>query len=136
MFENVRLDMLTNAQIRAIGLLFESSEDEVARRLKVRRETLEEWKQDPEFIRAIGERLKGNRQAAVRILSRLYLDACRELEKLVQSDDDKNKPKILIEVLKASGLFKELGLDEGDFVGNLLGRLADESEEAESGEEA
>ncbi len=127
--------MLTNTQTKAVGMLFEFTDREVARRLRIKPETLRAWKRNPEFAQAVADRLKENRLTAVRILSRLYVEACRELEALIKSGDDKNKPKIIIEVLvKTSGLFKELGLEEGDYVGNLLERLADEPEDIESGE--
>ena len=127
--------MLTETQTKAVEMLFELTDDEVARRLKIRQKTLEAWKQNPEFVQALRRRLIENRRAAARILSRLYVEASRELEALIHSDDDKNKPKAIIELLKVSGLFKELGLEEEDDVGGLLERLADEQEEAEPGGE-
>ena len=127
--------MLTETQTKAVEMLFELTDDEVARRLKIRQKTLEAWKRDPEFAQALRRQLIENRRAAARILSRLYVEASRELEALIHSDDDKNKPKAIIELLKVSGLFKELGLEEEDDVGGLLERLADEQEEAESGGE-
>jgi len=127
--------MLTETQTKAVEMLFELTDDEVARRLKIRQKTLEAWKRDPEFAQALRRQLIENRRAAARILSRLYVEASRELEALIHSDDDKNKPKAIIELLKVSGLFKELGLEEEDDVGGLLERLADEQEEAEPGGE-
>jgi len=127
--------MLTEAQTKAVDMLFQLTDEEAARKLKVRRATLEAWKQDPEFDHAIRDHMKESRRTAIRILSGLYVEACRELEAIIRSDDHKDKPRVIIEVLKASGLFKELGLEDGDYVGNLLERLADEPEETESGEE-
>lgn len=127
--------MLTKTQMKAVGMLFELTDEEIIRKLKIKREKLDSWKRDPEFAEALRNRLKENRRTAGRILSRLYVEASRELEALILSDDEKNKPKAIIEVLKVSGLFKELGLEEGDSVENLLERLADESDETESGEE-
>ena len=127
--------MLTEAQTKAVAMLFEFSDKEIARKLKIKQEILDDWKRDPEFAQALRDRLKENRRTAARILSRLYVEASRELEALIRSNDDKNKPKAIIEILKVSGLFKELGLEEGDYVGNLLEKLADESEETEPGEE-
>ena len=126
--------MLSSTQSRAVELLFEFTDAEVAAKLRIKRETLEAWKQNPEFVQAMQERLKGNRQAAVRILSRLYLDACREIDALIRSDDDKSKHKVIVDILKASGLLKELGADEADYVGSLLQRLADEQDEEEESE--
>jgi myo-inositol-1-phosphate synthase len=123
--------MLSSTQSRAVELLFEFTDAEVAAKLRIKRETLEAWKQNPEFVQAVQERLKENRQAAVRILSRVYLNACREIEALVRSDDDKNKHKVIVDILKASGLLKELGAEETDYVDTLLQRLADEHDEEE-----
>lgn len=125
--------MLSKMQKKAVGLLFEKSDAEVAARLKIKQSELDAWKSDPEFVQALCDRLRENRRVASRILSRICVDACRELQALIGSDDDKNKPKAIIEVLKASGLFKDMVGGDGDYVGNLLGRLADE--DAESGEE-
>lgn len=125
--------MLTIRQTRAVKLLFELTDAEAADKLKISRATLDEWKQNPEFVEAVQQRLKENRQAAIRILSRLYLDACRELDALLRSDDDKNKHRVIMELLKASGLLKELGITDGDYVGALIRKLS-ESEEDEDEE--
>ena len=122
-------EMLTIKQKRAVKLLFELTDVEVAEKLKIARETVEEWKRSPEFVEAVQQRLKDNRQAAIRILSRLYLDACRELDAILRSDDDKNKHRVIMELLKASGLLKELGIDEGDYVGTLLRKLSESDDD-------
>lgn len=127
--------MLTDSQNKSVKLLFQLTDAEVARKLKISQKTLETWKSDPEFSQAIKRQLVENRRSAVRMLSRLYTDACKELDTILKSDDHKDKPKVIIEILKASGLFKELGLEDGDYVGNLLEGLADENEETERGEE-
>lgn len=128
--------MLTNTQLKAVKLLFEFSNEKVARRLRIKPETLEEWQRDPEFAQAVRGHLRGNQQAAARILSRLYLEACRELEALIKSGDEKSKYKVIMEViLKTSGLLKELGPEENGYVGNLLDKLADQPEENRNGEE-
>ena len=126
--------MLSSTQSRAVELLFEFTDAEVAAKLRIKRETLEAWKQNPEFVQAVQERLKENRQAAVRILSRVYLDACREIDALIRSDDDKSKHKVIVDILKASGLLKELGAEETDYVDALLQRLADEQDGEEESE--
>jgi len=125
--------MLTIRQTRAVKLLFEFTDAEAADKLHISRATLDEWKQNPEFVEAVQQRLKENRQAAIRILSRLYLDACRELDAILRSDDDKNKHRVIMELLKASGLLKELGITDGDYVGALIRKLS-ESEEDEDEE--
>ena len=128
--------MLTKTQMRAVEMLFASTDEEIAGALRIRRETLEMWKLDPEFSQMVVRRLKENRNAARRILSQICVDSCRELESLIKSDDAKDKPRAIIEVLKASGLFKELSLDDSDDLQELLGRFADDSENTDSDEQA
>ncbi|MHB1457474.1 MAG: hypothetical protein ACYC0V_11235 [Armatimonadota bacterium] len=41
--------MLTKTQMRAVEMLFVSTDEEIASALRIRRETLEMWKLDPEF---------------------------------------------------------------------------------------
>ncbi len=127
--------MLTDIQVKAINMLFEYPEEIVAKRLRIKRETLQSWKSEQEFAGKMKECLRENRMLAVRILSRLYVEAAKELEALIRSEDDKNKPRAIIEVLKASGLFKELEVEESDYIGSLIERIADEQEGAQSGEE-
>jgi hypothetical protein len=126
--------MLGTKQKRAVKLLFEITDAEVAEKLKVSRVTLEEWKQNPEFAEAVQQVMKDNRQSAIRMLSRLYLDACRELDSILRSDDDKNKHRVIMELLKASGLLKEFGIEEGDYVGAVLRRHSEPDEEDEERE--
>jgi hypothetical protein len=126
--------MLTKTQIRAVEMLFVSTDEEITKALRIRQETLEIWKLDPEFSQMVVRRLKENRNAARRILSQICVDSCRELESLIKSDDAKDKPRAIIEVLKASGLFKELSLDDNDDLQDLLGRFADDSENTDSDE--
>ena len=122
--------MLTKDQKLAVHLLFKFSEEEVARQLDISEETLQSWMQNPEFAQALQDRIIENRRSAARILSRLYVESIIELGALIKSDDEKNKPKAIMEVLKLSGLFKEVGFEEGDTVSQLLERLAGEDEEA------
>jgi hypothetical protein len=136
--------MLTNVQQGAVKMLFRLTEDKAARRLRIRQETLREWMKDAEFAQALSARLDENRRAAVRILSEMCVDICMELAELIRSGGDNAKIKIFIDVLKATGLLKEVGLGrmgsseaEGvDYIGKLLERLEDESEDTEPGEAA
>ena len=120
--------MLTSTQIKAVDLLFQVTDKEAARKLKIKKETLEAWMRDPEVAQAIRDEMKSNRQAAVRKLSRLYLDACRELEAALNAEDGKDKAKVAIEILKASGLFKD-EMEDDDPIGDLIERLSEESEQ-------
>lgn len=117
--------MLTSTQIKAVDLLFQVTDEEAARKLKIKQETLEAWKRDPELAQAIRDQLKSNRQAAIRKLSKLYLDACRELQAALNAEDGKDKAKVAIEILKASGLFKD-EIEDDDPIGDLIERLSEE----------
>lgn len=123
--------MLTDRQREALRLMFEFGDDEVARRLDITHETLQAWMRDPEFAQALNNRVMYNRRSATRIISRLYLESALELGALIRSDDDKNKPKAIIEVLKLGGLFKEGEQEEGDPISSLMGRLTEEEEQAD-----
>lgn len=123
--------MLSNNQATAVELLFEHADAEVAAKLKIKRETLESWMQDPEFQQAVQDRLKKNRQATVRLLSRVYLNACREIDALIRSDD-KTKHKVMVDILKASGLLKETPDEEPD---DMISALIRELSEDGGGEE-
>jgi len=118
--------MLTSTQLKAVDLLFQVTDEEAARKLKIKQETLETWKSDPEVARAVREQLKSNRQAVARKLSRLYLDACRELGAALNAEDTKDKAKVAIEILKASGLFKDGPLEDDDPIADLIEKLSEE----------
>lgn len=124
--------MLTDRQKEAARLLFEFGDEEVAHRLGIAQETLQAWMQDPEFAETLHNQIVENRRSAARIISRLYLESARELGALLRSDDDKNKPKAIIEVLKFGGLFKDAEEKEGDPISGLMERLAEEDEQADS----
>lgn len=127
--------MLTHAQIEAVEMLLEFTQSEVADKLNVHRETLRAWMNDPEFANTLADRVRENRRTAVRLLSQVCIEACRELRALILSDDDKNKPKLIIEILKAGGLLQEVGLDDGDPIGTLLARLNEDDENTDGTEE-
>ena len=120
--------MLGIKQKRAVALLFEMTEAEVAKTLRISRATLDAWKAKPEFVEAVQQHLKDNRQASIRMLSRINLDACREAEAMLRSDDDKNKPRLIMDLLKASGLTKEAGFEEADPVGDIMRRFSNEED--------
>lgn len=120
--------MLTKTQMCAIEMLFAATDDEISSSLGVRRETLNAWKERPDFSQMLNKRLSENLTSAKRILSQICVDSCRELESLIRSDDSKDKPRAIIEVLKASGLFKEMHASESDELQGLLERMADDDE--------
>jgi hypothetical protein len=89
---------------KAISLLFQHTDDEVLRKLRVSRDTLDDWKRDPEFAQALCEFVQENRLAAIRFISRRVVEAAQELESMIKSSDEKIRHKVIIDLLKASGL--------------------------------
>ena len=127
--------MLSDRKQRAVDLLFECTEAEVAAKLRISRQMLREWLKELEFQQAIGEEIRSIRQAAVRKLSRLYLDACREINEIIHEKEDKNRHKVIVDILKVSGLLKESTEEDAagglDSIETLVAKLAAEDEEAE-----
>lgn len=123
--------MLTDKQRRAVALLFELRDDEIARRLRIGRETLTSWKRDPEFCQALCDYVRENRRTAVRFLSKRLVEAAHELEAMIKSKDEKVKHKVIIDLLKASGLLAAdpTAEEEGDGVADLLKRIEETSDD-------
>ena len=129
--------MLTEKKRRAVELLFEGTEAEAAVKLRISRQTLEEWMEDREFQQAVSRYARANRRATSRMLSSLYLEACRELNVVIHEREDRNRHRAMVDILKAGGLLKDEPVDEDEepgYVDRLLDRLAEEQEEEETGE--
>lgn len=136
--------MLSERKQRAVALLFEYSEVEVAERLKITQRMLREWMAEMEFQTAIGDEMRSNRQTSVRRLSRLYVDACQELFEIIHEKEDKNRHRVIVDILKVSGLLKDSMLEESgggpDPIQAMLAGLMNDdeekpSEESEDGDE-
>jgi hypothetical protein len=130
-------EMLTEKKRRAVELLFEGTEAEAAVKLRVSRQTLEEWMEEREFQQAVSRYARATRRATSRMLSSLYLEACRELNVVIHERDDRNRHKAMVDILKAGGLLKEGPVDEEeiDTIDEILARYGEESEEEETGED-
>jgi len=127
--------MLDKRKRRAAALLFEHTDDEAARMLKVGRRTLEAWKRDPEFAQALCDFVRENRLAAVRFISMRVVEASRELEAMIRSGDEKVRHKVIIDLLKASGLLAADHAEGGESEGfsAILRRISEVPDE--TGEE-
>ena len=128
--------MLTEKKRRAVELLFEGTEAEAAVKLRISRQTLEEWLEEREFRQAIRRYSAANRRATSRMLSSLYLEACRELNVVIHEREDRNRHRAMVDILKAGGLLKEGPVEEDEepgYVDRLLDRLAEAHEEEEAG---
>lgn len=133
--------MLTDKQIEAVEILFRFTDEEAIRRLGITRAVLDSWRREPEFLQATAERLRENRQAAYRVISALMVEVCMELAALFREGGDPARVKLLVDIVKAAGLFKYAG--EGEAVGGeqhdglqgLLERLGGDYAEPEPEEE-
>ena len=108
MFDNGVGMGLTRKQKLAIESLFHRAEEEVAASVGVRMDTLRRWKSQPEFAAALAARSREIRAAAARILSMSSLTAAEKLKALIDAagrQGEKADPKVLLDTLKASGLF-------------------------------
>ena len=127
--------MLSDKKQKAVDLLFEFTEAEAAAKLRINRTILREWMNELEFQQAIGEEIRANRQASVRKLSRLYLDACKEMNEIIHEKEDKNRHRVIVDILKVSGLLKASTVEDSagglNSVQALVAKLADEDEESE-----
>ena len=129
--------MLSEKKRRAVDLLFEDTEGEVAKKLRVSLETLVHWIEELEFRDAINGQMKGYQRSTTRLLSLLYLECCRELGRIIHDKEDKNRHKVALDLLKAGGILREGPLVEGDDdpIGDLVRRLEEEDEVEEMREE-
>ena len=123
--------MLAEKKRRAVELLFDFTEAEVAKKLRVGREVLEEWFEDVEFRQAINIELRGCRRSAVRVLAKLYLNATMELNEIIHEKEDRGRYRTIVDILKASGLLKGGVMEEEEepsYVDRLLHRLSNDEE--------
>ena len=135
--------MLSEKKRHAVELLFEETEGEVAKKLKVSLETLVHWIEELEFRDAINGQMKGYQRSTTRMLSLLYLECCRELGRIIHDKEDKTRHKVALDLLKAGGILREGPLIEGDDdpVADMLRRMEEEDEvkemrDEEDGEDA
>ena len=104
--------MLSEKKRRAVDLLFEHTEGEVAKKLKVSLETLAQWIEEMEFREALNFQMKGYQRTTSRMLALLYLECCRELRAIIHDKEDKNRHRVAVDLLKAGGVLKEGELSE------------------------
>jgi len=119
--------MLDQKQRKAVSLLFQCTDEEVIRKLKINRETLDEWKRDPQFAQALCDFVRDNRLTAIRFISKRVVEAAQELEAMIKNADEKVRHKVIIDLLKASGLLaaEHVVDDEADGFTAVLNRIAE-----------
>ena len=124
--------MLDQKQRKAVSLLFQCTDEEVIRKLKINRETLDEWKRDPQFAQALCDFVRDNRLTAIRFISKRVVEAAQELEAMIKNADEKVRHKVIIDLLKASGLLAAehtAGDDEADGFTSVLRRISEAPDE-------
>ena len=119
--------MLDQKQSKAVSLLFQCTDEEVIRKLKINRETLDEWKRDPQFAQALCDFVRDNRLTAIRFISKRVVEAAQELEAMIKNADEKVRHKVIIDLLKASGLLaaEHIVDDEADGFTAVLNRISE-----------
>lgn len=117
--------MLTKKQCKAVKLLFQKSEEEVASELGIKVETIEKWKMTRKFRRALVEEGRAIRAAAARITSEASLTAAKNLQRLLSDAKD---GKLALDTLKASGAFTEKEGSGEETLEDVLREVADVDE--------
>lgn len=127
--------MLDQKQRKAVSLLFQCTDEEVIRKLRINREILDEWKRDPQFAQALCDFVRDNRLTAIRFISKRVVEAAQELEAMIKNADEKIRHKVIIDLLKASGLLaaEHVVDDEADGFTAMLNRIAEVTDD--TGEE-
>jgi len=118
--------MLSWRQRRAVKLLFQKPEEEVAAEVGVRPETIAAWRRQREFREALAAEERNVRSAATRIASDASLLAARNLHSLLSGEKD---GKLSLDTLKASGAFEEReSEDDGETLADIVREMADRDE--------
>lgn len=109
--------MLSWKQRRAVKLMFQKSDDEVAEEVGVKLKTVARWRRMPEFREALVAEEKLIRASAARIASDASLEAARNLHKIMAEGKD---GKLSLDILKASGAFEEREADAAEALEDVM----------------
>ncbi len=96
--------MLSARQQKAIKRMFHLREDEVAKEVGVKPETIAKWMRSHKFRAALNAEEEAVRAAAARITSEASLAAAKRLHEQLSNQGD---AKLALDTLKASGAFNE-----------------------------
>ncbi len=104
---------------KALDLLMTQQPDEVAQSVGVRLTTLETWMRMDDFRKALRAREQEQKRALARLSRQAALSAaqslCAAAERAAKPD-----PKILLEIIKASGAFEAEEEDPAEAVADVL----------------
>lgn len=106
--------MLNKKQRKAVRLLYEMPDDRVAEELGVQMDTLRRWKGQKEFIEAMAAKARESQECIRRITADIVAHGAIRFRELLTSEDSKVDPKILCDLVKASGALATVAKsDEG-----------------------
>ncbi|MEN6372313.1 MAG: hypothetical protein ABFD64_09910 [Armatimonadota bacterium] len=113
--------MLSKKQRKAIKLMFQKPDEEVAAEVGVSIETIAKWRLFKEFQKALAAEERVIRAAAARITSDASLVAAKNLHSLLSKSAD---GKLSLDTLKASGAFAERGEEAGETLEEIIREVA------------
>lgn len=109
-------------QCAAVELLLAHPDTVVAEMLGVRLATLRRWMRSAEFARALRAREQEQRTGAARIARQALVNAAAHLAGATAAAD-KQDPKVLLDLLKAGGVFEAGQTDPVEALGEAIRRL-------------
>lgn len=113
--------MLSRRQRKAIKLMFQKPDEEVAAEIGVSVEAICKWRLNKEFRKSLADEERAIRAAAARITSDASLVAAKNLHSLLSSGSD---GKLSLDTLKASGAFTERDDEPGETLEDIIREAA------------
>jgi hypothetical protein len=120
--------MLTRRQRKAIKLMFQMTDAEVATSVEVRPETLAAWLREDDFREALAAESRSIKSAAARMTSDAALSAAKKLKETIETGKETKDSKLILDTLKASGAFAVQDDDAGESLEGMVSRLAVEDD--------
>jgi hypothetical protein len=127
------INMLSNRQRKAVRLLFEMPDDQVAEELGIQTRTLRRWKGQREFIEAVVGKGRESQESIRRIASNVVIHGATRLREALVMEDRKADLKVLCDLVKSTGVLADILKSEegGEELHVLLDRIAAEPDPAE-----
>jgi len=113
--------MLSKRQRKAIKLMFQMPDEEVAAEIGVPVEVIYKWRLKKEFKKSLADEERAIRAAAARITSEASLVAAKNLHNLLSNGGD---GKLSLDTLKASGAFTERDDEQGETLEDIIREVA------------
>jgi len=116
--------MLSESQCKAIRLMFDKPDEDVAAEIEVSPDTISEWKQDPEFRQALSLAERAIKSTTARLASAAVLIAAMNLKAALRDNKDN---KLALDTLKSSGAFELKLEDETQTLADVLREIAEKN---------